>query len=212
MNEIAQLLRLSHHRVYRRAFNQNNVPVNLWGSVLRNTYAYHHASHGDIFDFARNRSLNTNANPPTTPVGSWKSAVVLGQTWFGEAQVKQTGNVPSVPRYLVYMDTCVAGWEPSLGNAFIGRGTQNYIAFRMYIPDGDARSMARRFYRKWARVHRCDPSKIAPVFWDVGAPFYNSMRPILMGAGGGHITGSKTGNSMKQAIGGLVTSFQSLFK
>lgn len=212
MNEIAQLLRLSHHRVYRRAFNQQNVPVNLWGSVLRNTYAYHHASHGDIYNFGTNQSLNVQPNPPTNAVGSWRSTVVLGNTWFGAAQVNQAGNVPSVPRYLVYMDCCVAGWEPTLGQAFLGRGTQNYLAFRMYIPDRDARAMARKFYRKWARVHKCDPSKIAPVFWDVGAPYYNSMRPVLMGTGGGQISQSRRVNRMNKAIGGLVASIGQILK
>jgi hypothetical protein len=231
MREIARLLRRRHHRVYKRAFNQNNVPVNLWGSVLRNTYCYHHASHGTIFDFGTNRSLREFAcptdgalflspppprqcpthavalvrtNPPRSPVGSWQSVVVLGRTRFGAPQVNQVANVPSVPRYLVYMDTCVAGWEPSLGNAFINRGTQNYLAFRKYIPDGDARLMARRFYRKWARTHRCNPNRIAPIFWDVGAPFYHSMRPVLMGSGGGQIASQQMINDMNEALTGMI--------
>lgn len=61
------------------------------------------------------------------------------------------------------------------------------IAFRKFIPDGDARQMARNFYNKWCGVHKCDPSKIPEVFFDVGAPYYGSMRPILFGAGGGAI-------------------------
>jgi len=204
MREIAGILRRQEHqRVYRHAFNRQRVPVNLWGSVLRNTYAYHHASHGDIVDRRTGAQLNVPSNPPNVPVGNWRSVVVLGQTNLGDAEVNQAGNVPSVPRYLVYMDTCVAGWEPSLGNAFVNRGTQNYLAFRMYIPDGAARQMARRFYRKWAGTYKCDPARIPQVFWDIAAAYYGSMRPVLMGQGGGAIARRRATNQLNAALAGL---------
>ncbi len=191
-----------HHKAGKQAFNQNNVPTSLWGSVLRNTFCYHHASHGDIVDRTTGVQLNAGAaNPPTVPVGNWRSVIVLGNTNLGDAEVSQAAAVPSVPKYLVYLDTCVAGWEPSFANAWISRGAQNVIAFRMYIPDDDARSMARRFHRKWIRTHNGDPNKINQVFFDVGAPFYNSMRPVLYGyAGGDIVSGGRSANRLMGEI------------
>lgn len=189
MNEIAGLITAkSNHRVFTQAVNQANVPIGLWGSVLRNSYAYHHASHGDIVNPATGAQLNDGTNnPPTVAVGSWRSVVVLGNTNLGAAQIDQAANIPATPRYLVYMDTCVAGWEPSLGNAFRARGTQHFLAFRKYIPDGDARQMARDFYKKWRDQYDFNPDKIASVFWDVGGSYYGSMRPVLNGPSGGQI-------------------------
>lgn len=189
MTEIAGLITgQAQHKALQQAVNQANVPVSLWGSVLRNSYAYHHASHGDIVDRTTGAQLNAGGNnPPTVAVGTWRSVVVLGSTNLGDAEVNQVANVPSVPRYLVYMDTCVAGWEPSLGKAFRARGTQHYLAFRCYIPDNDARQMARDFYTKWRDQYQFNPDKISAVFWNVGGPYYGSMRPILIGPSGGQI-------------------------
>ncbi len=219
MKEIADLLEgHTHHKVYRRAVNQANVPVNLWGSLLRNTYAYHHASHGDIVDRTTGAQLNAPGNPPIVPFSNWRSVVVLGSTSLGDVEVKRVADVPSVPRYLVYMDTCVAGWEKSLGQAFIARGTRNYLAFRCYIPDGDARKMARSFYRKWGKPYKFDPSKIPAVFFDVGAPYYKSMRPVLMGAGGGAIESDSSFPLLQSlavigtAIGGVAVGIAFLLK
>jgi len=202
MREIARIMQKEpFHKVYKRAFNQNNVPVSLWGSVIRNTYVYHHASHGNVVDRTNPATWISSANnPPLGPVGNWRSVVCLGQTDFGDNEVNQTGNVPSVPRYLVYMDTCVAGWEPSLGNAFISRGTQNYLAFKKYIPDGDARAMARKFYKKWFKTYKANPARIPQVFWDVGAAYYNSMRPVLMGKGAGSISSSQAVNDLNETL------------
>jgi len=218
MAEIAGIMTgQAHHAVGQQAVNQNNVPVALWGSLLRNAYAYHHASHGDIVDRTTGAQLNAPDNPPNVPVGNWRSVVVLGSTDLGDVETNQAANVPSVPRYLVYMDTCVAGWEPSLANAFVNRGTRNYLAFRCYIPDGDARQMARDFYNKWCGTHKCDPTKIPTVFFDVGAPYYNSMRPVLFGAGGGAVPApqgalSKALDAIGSAIGSIISGIGSLFK
>jgi hypothetical protein len=198
--------------------NAANVPVRNWGSVIRNTYAYHHASHGNVVD--RNNPANwlndpTNKNPPDPqPGGNWRSVVVLGSTDFGDTETRRKADVPSVPRYLVYMDTCVAAWERSLGEAFIARGTRNYLAFRCYIPDGDARAMARNFYKKWGNSYQFNPSKIPAVFFDTGAPYYRSMRPVLMGAGGGAIVHPllQPFAALGRAIVGFVSSVASLLK
>jgi hypothetical protein len=216
MNEIGGIFEgVEHTRVLKQPFNQANVPVELWGSVLRNSYAYHHASHGDIVDRTTGAQLNQpgDPNPPTVPVGNWRSVICLGDTNMGDAEVNQKDNVPSTPRYLAYMDTCVAAWEPSFGNAFIARGTQNYLAFRCYIPDGDARQMARNFYRKWCNDHKCDPDQIPAIFFDVGAPYYGSMRPVLMGRGGGAIKSplERAWDAISDAISGFVDSISSIF-
>jgi len=212
MREIARIMEKERfHRVYRRPFNQNNVPVNLWGSAIRNTYVYHHASHGNVVDRTNPAVwINSANNPPLGPTGNWRSVVCLGQTDFGDAEVNQVGNVPSVPRYLVYMDTCVAGWEPSLGNAFIGRGTQNYLAFRKFIPDGAARAMARKFYKKWFNTYKANPSRIPQVFWNVGSAYYNSMRPVLMGQGGGAISSSQAVNDIEESINEFVADLDDI--
>jgi type VI secretion system secreted protein VgrG len=219
MTEIAGLLKTKpHHKVGTHAFNAANVPLRHWGSVLRNSYAYHHASHGNVVD--RNNPANwlndpTSKNPPDPqPGGNWRSVVVLGSTDFGDTETRTKAAVTSVPRYLVYMDTCVAAWERSLGEAFIARGTRNYLAFRCYIPDGDARAMARNFYRKWGNSYQFNPAKIPAVFFDVGSPYYHSMRPVLMGQGGGAIDHPllQPFTALGRAIVGLVSSVASLLK
>src|SRR3954470_15696292 len=170
MNEIKGIIDAKqHHKAGKRALSQTRtLAVNRWGSLLRNTYCYHHAGHGDIVDRTTGSSLNAGGrNPPTNRLRNWRSVIIptfqrasgsIGYTNLGDAEVSQTDAMPSTPRYLVYLDTCVAGWEPSFANAFIARGTQNVIAFRMYIPDGDARAMARRFHRKWIGTHNGDPT------------------------------------------------------
>lgn len=195
MREIAGILSgVSNHEAYQCSFDQvfdndndgvpEAIPVEDWGSAIRNTYCYHHASHGNV------------------------DRIFLGETGFKPADVNNTGALPSVPRYLVYLNICLAGKKPGLGNAFVGRGTQNLIGFRLSIPDSHARKMARRFYTRWAgRHHRCDPSKIAQLFWTVAPPFYKTMRPVLMGPGGGKVGPGGvplgTFGAIKEAIGDL---------
>ncbi|MFL5349715.1 MAG: type VI secretion system Vgr family protein [Hyalangium sp.] len=225
MNEIAGLLGAKpHHKVGKRAFNTHTLTARQWGNYIRNTYAYHHASHGDVADRATGQSLNdpANNNPPhAQPGGIWHSVISMGAqnsptgykpgTKLGDTQVQNKTDVPSVPRYLVYLNICVAGWEASLGNAFIARGTRNFLAFRCYIPDGDARSMARRFYTRWGNSYRFNPAKIPAVFFNVGAPFYRSMRPVLMGKGGGAIAAPGAA-AVRGAVRGMVDGVSSLLK
>jgi hypothetical protein len=180
-------------------FNAAEPPTALWGSVLRNTYAYHQGSHGLAFN-------DREAIPPAmegtelAPVGpvQWQSAMVLGHKLFVDRDV-QSGDVPSVPRYLVYLDCCLSGYEPSFANAFLGRGTQNVIAFRKVIYDDDATFMAEAFHQKWAR-HSHNPRRIPQIFWDVGSPNWAEMRPVLYGMGGGQISRTRAINRMNEAI------------
>jgi type VI secretion system secreted protein VgrG len=225
MNEIAGILGSKpHHRVGKRAFNTHTLTSLQWGAYLRNTYAYHHASHGNVVDRITGNSLRDPArnNPPhAQPGGVWHSVVSMGAqntpagyipgAKLGDVQVRNRRAIPSVPRYLVYLNICVAGWEPSLGSAFIARGTRNYLAFRRYIPDNDARSMARQFYRRWANTYRYNPAKIPAVFFKVGGPFYRTMRPILMGKGGGEIA-DPAAAAVRGAVRGMVGGVSSLLK
>jgi len=191
MNEVAGLHSQNPHRkVGRTAFNLQRPTVSDWGSVLRNSYSYHQGSHGDVRCRVDRRQFNSsNDNFPTVcpldPTHPGRSVVFLGQSAFGDAEVSQAANVPSVPRYLVYFDACVAGFEPSFANAVRARGTRFVLAFRKYIPDDDAREMARQFYRRWIQIHKGDPDTIPQVFFQVAPPFFNSMRPVLFGPGGG---------------------------
>lgn len=210
MNEIRGIMNAQlHHKSGRKAFNERRTPTARWGSVLRNSYAYHHASHGDIVDRTTGRQLNAgNQNPPRVRVGNWRSVIILGSKAFGDAEVSAADAVPSTPKFLAYLDTCVAGWEPSFANAIIARGTQNVIAFRMYIPDGDARAMARRFHKKWIRTHNGDPMKINPVFFEIAASYYWSMRPVLFGYAGGAIV--RGGRKPNVALGASLMEAEDL--
>jgi type VI secretion system secreted protein VgrG len=163
-----------------------------WAPSLKGTYAYHHGSHGTCQDRVTGAFISTRpppkgfGDPPACPVGNWRSVVILSkQAKFqylvlGDTELRDKAKFPEVPRYLAYLDCCLAGWEPSLGRAFVARGTQYVIAFRRTIPDNDARQMARKFHKKWAQTHKLDPGKIRDLFFEVGAPFYKSMRPVLV--------------------------------
>jgi hypothetical protein len=208
MYEVSNIERLDPARdLPSIAINQSVVPTELWGSVIRNTYAYHQTSHGDVRcridgeQFASSRD-NFPTVCPLDPSHPGRSVLFTGDTPIGDAEASDVVAVPSVPRYLAYINTCVAGWEPSFANAFIARGTRNVIAFRKYIPDNKAREMARQFYRKWTQVFRCDPEKIPEVFLSVSPPFFRSMRPVLFGEGA---TGAPSAaeDSTTKALGAL---------
>jgi len=204
-----------------------------WGKALGNTYAYHHGSHGTAADRTTGAFIRTRppprgfGNPPETPVGNWRSVVALsyparggGMSYLllGDDEIRDAKSFPSVPRYLAYLDCCLAGWEPSLGRAFAGRGTRYVIAFRKAIPDGDARAMARAFYGKWVRTHKLDPDKIRDVFFEVGAPYHGSMRPVLIGWRYEQILDPAAGamdqaiERLKETLEGVASAIGSLFK
>jgi hypothetical protein len=197
-----------HRKVLTTAFNLRHPTVAQWGSVLRNAYGYHHASHGDVRCRVDGNQFNANAagDQPTTcpinPAHAGRSVVFLGDEPFGDKEIGNVARVPSVPRHLLYLDTCVAGFEPSFGRAALARGARYVLAFRKYIPDNDARKMARQFYKKWIQVYEGDPDKIAQVFFEVGPAYFGTMRPVLFGAGGGRITSA----SASAIAGSLATA------
>lgn len=206
MNEIGNIHKLDPARgVYLIPFNQAVVATALWGSVIRNSYCYHQTSHGDVRCRVDGDQFASHADAPTVcpndPSHPGRSVLFIGDTPIGDAETSDVAAVPSVPRYLVYINTCVAGFEPSFANALMARGTRNVIAFRKYIPDDDAREMARQFYRKWTEIYRGDPERIPEVFLSVAPVYTGSMRPILFGPGGGDVAAADT--AVGQALGAL---------
>jgi hypothetical protein len=175
-----------------RMMSMPNPTLAAWSSHFANTYAYHHGSHGTCQDRVTGKFINTKpppkgfGDPPQCPVGNWRSVVILSKQAqyqylsLGDTEVRNETTFPSMPRYLAYLDCCLAGWEPSLGRAIVSRGTWYVIAFRRTIPDNDARAMARKFHKKWAQTHKLNPNKIRDLFFEVGAPYYSSMRPVLI--------------------------------
>jgi type VI secretion system secreted protein VgrG len=164
-----------------------------WAPSLKGIYCYHHGSHGTCEDRVDGTFIDVSdpskggvGDPPECPVGNWRSVVILSKQKkykylpLGDKEILDKTKFPEVPRYLAYLDCCLAGWEPSLGRAFVSRGTQYVIAFRRTVPDDDARAMARKFQKKWAQTYKLDPDKIRDLFFDVGTPYYKSMRPVLV--------------------------------
>jgi hypothetical protein len=167
-----------------------NIPLAQYGSLLRNTYAFHQASHGNALKRSDNSSIPANDPGNDYTPSEWRSIVhITPVPRFGDAQIGAAASVPSTPRYLFYSSTCLTGWEPSFANAMVARGTRNVIAFRRTIPDSEAPEMARKFYNCWAQTNRLDPEKIPDCFLKAGADHYTNMKPILYGAGATTITG-----------------------
>ena len=146
------------------------------------------------------------------PASSFRSAITMGRhtprfvdfpspslkalpfRWqcdqLGSTEVGVVANFPSMPKVLLYASCCVAGWESSFADAVVGRGCQNVIAFRNFVPDDDAKNMGKRYFRRWAR-EKLDPAKVPFVFFRVGRRYYRSMRPVLFGLQAGAITGRR---------------------
>lgn len=192
-SEIAGILRgVPDSKVDVQVMNVPSPTFADWAPHLKGTYCYHHGSHGTCEDRVTKDFINVDpppagvGDPPACPVGNWRSVVILSKQQqykylpLGDTEVRDKAKFPEVPRYLAYLDCCLAGWEPSLGRAFVARGTQYVIAFRKTIPDNDARAMARKFHQKWAGTHKLDPEKIRDLFFEVASPYYGTMRPVLI--------------------------------
>ncbi|MDD2735381.1 MAG: hypothetical protein PHF56_15695 [Desulfuromonadaceae bacterium] len=165
------------------------IPLAQYGSLLRNTYVFHQASHGNALKRSDNSSI-PEGDPGESKYtkADWRSIVhITPVPRFGDTQIANNADIPVAPRYLFYASTCLTGWEPSFANAMIARGTRNVLAFRCSIPDSEAPVMARKFYTRWAS-YKLDPSKIPECFFKAGGDHYKKMKPILYGAGGGAIS------------------------
>lgn len=51
---------------------------------------------------------------------------------------------------VVFLNSCMLGWERSLAARLIGKGAQHVIGFRCRVVGGDGGAMATDFYRRWA--------------------------------------------------------------
>ncbi|MEO8280520.1 MAG: hypothetical protein ABI564_12570 [Ideonella sp.] len=170
--------------------NQNGPGIALanYGSALRNSYAFHQASHGNALKRSDNSAIGVHDPGETAYTKSdWRSIVHISPVpRFGDAQIGNTTDVPSLPRYLFYASTCLTGWEPSFANAMMARGTGHVLAFRVTIPDAEAPLLASKFYKRWAKSG-LNPAKIPDCFFATASDHYKNMKPILYGAGGGAI-------------------------
>jgi hypothetical protein len=149
------------------------------GSLLRNTSVAHVAAHGLVAHRSEPRLL-AHEPPPDTPAEEYRSLLVLTRDLVGDDEIRRSTEFPSVPRHLLYLSACLAGWEPSLAEAVLARGCRYVIAFRSDVFDDDALSMAREFYRRWAG-YRLDPSKIPECFFQVAPQHEERMKPVLYG-------------------------------
>jgi hypothetical protein len=192
------------------------IPFAQYGSLLRNTYAVHQASHGNALKRSDGSAIPDNDPGESKYTKSaWRSVVHIGPSpRFGDAQVAAAASIPSTPKFLFYSSTCLTGWEPSFANAMIARGTRNVVAFRRTIPDSEAPVMAKKFYTAWANTYKLDPEKIPECFFKAGSDHYSNMKPILYGPGGGAIlsTWQKVGKAISSLASGLVNGIAGLFK
>lgn len=76
-------------------------------------------------------------------VGDSSTDVCLGATELAAAAPVQWPRV-------VFLDSCMLGWERSLARRFIDNGASYVIGFRCRVVGGDGVAMARDFYRRWA--------------------------------------------------------------
>lgn len=139
------------HRVSEHPHRQE------WCHLLSNAYSYYHVGHGELVN--------------------GKSALILGSQELTAAAVRDKKLTPSVPRYLVYLNSCKVGAEQSLASSFIERGAGYVLAFEIEIGVDAATKMARAFYNRWA-MYDFNPDKIESVFYEVSST-YASLRPRL---------------------------------
>jgi hypothetical protein len=182
-----------------------NVPRNQFGSLIRNTYVTHVASHGSVIHRTTGQSVSrvTRSQPPddVPDPANWRSVVCITPGWAGDVEFGVAAQFPSMPKCLFYFSSCLTGWEPSCANAIMTRGCEYVLAFRRTIPDAEAPDMARKFYQRWAG-YKLDPAKIPDVFFQVGPDHYDNMKPVLFGARGGRITSGR--GLSAGAIAGIV--------
>ena len=186
-NTVAGLLNaVANSNAHVQDVKFKKVTLPQYGSLLRNTYVVHQASHGNVLNRKDNKGIK--ADDPGECLydkGAWRGVVkmTLSPARIGDAQIATALDFPSTPKYLYYASTCLTGWEPSFANAMIARGTRNVIAFRCCIPDSEAPIMAEQFYTRWARTYALNPDKVPECFFKAGADHYARMKPILFGPG-----------------------------
>lgn len=179
----AQELRaVSSSFVYVVDFAVGSASTRMAGSALRNTYSAIVCAHGKV----KGRHVRGDAplvNSAWIRDGEdpqkYRSQVDIAFGVLDDRAAANQGVVPSVPRYLLYLSSCFAGWEPSLANAIIARGCQYVIAFKKMIYAPNAEAMATKFYRRWAGTNKLDPTRIPDAFLEASADYRFIMEPVL---------------------------------
>lgn len=208
---------LPYSKAHIEDLTTENIPLAQYGSLLRNTYVIHQASHGNALKRSDNTGIPDDDPGEHTYVKSeWRSVVHIGPgpMRFGDAEIAASASIPSTPKYLFYSSTCLTGWEPTFADAMIARGTQYVLAFRRTIPDSEAPVMAEKFYKAWVDTHKLNPEKIPSCFFTAGADHYSSMKPILFGRGGGSILSpaEAAAKAISDAISGMLNGISSLLR
>jgi hypothetical protein len=189
---------------------KSHLPTNHWqsGNVNPPSLSYSGAN-GSLPVKAWQSVLAIGSHTPASVNGPATSQFPTGATWsadqIGDDQIKKKADYPSMPKVLFYCSCCVAGWEKSLGSAIVSRGCQNVIAFRKFIPDDAAAAMGKKVFDEWAKK-KLDPSKVPDIFYQVGAPYYGSMRPVIFGLKAGAATSddAKTVDRIKEGVDELI--------
>lgn len=181
--------KLDHCKATSRDYDYKIVPLDQFGSELRNTYAYIQSSHGNVQHRTDGTAvdLKTMGDPPDkADPAVYRSTVsmttVVGR--FGDVQIRNTDDIVSVPRYLFYSSTCLTGWEPSFSEAMIERGCMYVLAFRRTIPNSEAPECSKKFFKLWVETYKMDPAKIPDCFDQVAPDHYDNMKPVLFSAAG----------------------------
>lgn len=180
-----------------------NISLARFGSLLRNTYVFHVASHGTALNRKTGKGITKRDPGSSMSKSNWRSVVCITPSFAGDKEIKSKIDVPSVPKYLFYSSTCLTGWESSFADTMISRGCQNVIAFRRTVPDAEAPDLARKFYSNWANNYQLNPDKIADCFWKAAPDHHKNMKPILYGAGGGKTKGSNNTELILGVVAGV---------
>ena len=205
-NSVSALLNgVTESKSTARKLATPEISVAQFGSLLRNTYVFHQASHGNALKRSDGSSI-PDADPGETKYvkSQWRSVVhITPHPRFGDVQIANKTRVPSVPKYLFYASCCLTGWESTFGSNMVARGTRNVVAFRRTIPDDEAQTMAKKFYQRWAGTYKLDPTKIPECFLKSGRDHYKNMKPILYGAGAAVIQAPSLSPAAKAALAAL---------
>lgn len=170
-------------RTYVVDLARGTAPTPVTASVLRNTYSAIVCAHGKV------KNRNARGYAPLTPDGRVQDGVnpihcqSLVSVSAGVLSDQTVPGLPSVPKYLTYLNSCFAGFERSLADAFIAAGCRYVIAFKKIIYAPNAEAMATKFYRRWARTDGLDPARIPDAFMEASVDYRFIMEPVLYSNG-----------------------------
>ena len=183
-----------------------------FGSWMKNTYTFVYTGHGEVVCGVCGRPYkcengdgsdaqfgtwtvcsmdSTHSSPVSThcigspPPDFWDvvKQVCLPINFFSAQQVADQSICESTPKYLMFSVCCGGAFEPSLYNAYLGRGTKYCVGFKKSTRCDWARDYARDFFDAWVNTHKCDPAKIPVVFNGMPPHWIPKLLPVLFGGG-----------------------------